>query len=90
MAKTEITAVQIQMAASAGVEILQIEDLSVPLKIAKSGLLGVLEGMLTALAKGEVVLANPEPVENIVEGAGEPPIAPVESEEAEESPGGTD
>lgn len=81
MAKTEVTPVQVQMAAAAGVKLLQVDDLPVPLATAKSGALGVLEGILTALANGEVVLANPEPVENIGVGAGAPPIAPVETPE---------
>ena len=79
MAKQEVSAVQIQMAAAAGVKLLQQDDLLVPLAVAKSGALSVLEGMLDALAKGEVVLANPEPVENITAGPGAPPIAPVET-----------
>lgn len=84
MAKQEISAVQIQMAAAAGVELLKVEDLPVPLKVAKSGALGVLEGMLGALASGEVVLANPEPAENITAGPEVPPIAPVETPPVEE------
>ena len=91
MAKQEVTAQQVQIAAAAGVELLQVEDLPVPLGVAKSGALGVLEGMLTALANGEVILANPNPPEIMGAGAGEPPIAPVETPEGEEtSPGGTD
>ena len=82
MAKQEISAVQIQMAAAAGVELLKVEDLPVPLKVAKSGALGILEGMLGALVSGEVVLANPEPAENITGGPEVPPIAPVETPEA--------
>ena len=58
MAKQEVTAVQIQMAAAAGVKLLQVDDLPVPLVVAKTGALGVLEGMLQALANGEVVLAQ--------------------------------
>lgn len=77
MAKQEVSAVQVQMAAAAGVTLLQVEDLPVPLKIAKSGALGILEGMLQALASGELVLAASQP-ENIGEGAPKPPIAPVE------------
>ncbi len=61
MAKQEVTAVQIQMAAAAGVKLLQVDDLPVPMSIAKSGALSVLEGMLQALAQGEVVL-GPAPV----------------------------
>jgi len=78
MAKQEVSAVQVQMAAAAGVTLLQVDDLPVPLKVAKSGALGVLEGMLQALAQGEVVLAAPPP-QNIGEGAPKPPIAPVET-----------
>ena len=78
MAKTEISPVQIQMAAAAGVKLLQQDDLLVPLSVAKSGALSILEGMLTALSNGEVVLANPPPQENIGEGGPVPPIAPVE------------
>ena len=59
MAKQEVTAVQVQMAAAAGVKLLQVDDLPVPLVVAKTGALGVLESMLQALASGEVVLAQP-------------------------------
>jgi hypothetical protein len=78
MAKQEVTAVQVQMAAAAGVTLLKVDDLPVPLKVAKSGALGVLEGMLQAIANGEVILAPP-PQENIGGGAPVPPIAPVET-----------
>jgi hypothetical protein len=78
MAKQEVTGVQVQMAAAAGVTLLQVDDLPVPLKVAKSGALGILEGMLQALAQGEVVLAPP-PQENIGGGGPKPPIAPVET-----------
>ncbi len=56
MAKQEVTAVQVQMAAAAGVKLLAVDDLPVPLSVAKSGALGILEGMLQAIANGEVVL----------------------------------
>ena len=59
MAKQEVTGVQVQMAASAGVKLLQVDDLPVPLVVAKSGALGILEGMLQALASGEVILTKP-------------------------------
>jgi hypothetical protein len=78
MAKQEVTAVQVQMAAAAGVTLLQVDDLAVPLKIAKSGALGVLEGMLQAIANGEVVL-GPPPQENIGGGGPKPAMAPVET-----------
>lgn len=79
MAKQEVTAAQVQMAAAAGVTLLQVDDLPVPLKIAKSGALGVLEGMLQALAQGEVILAAPQP-ENIGAGGPKPAMAPVETQ----------
>lgn len=78
MAKQEVSAVQIQMAAAAGVKMLQQDDLMVPLSVSKSGALGVLEGLLQALASGEVVLAQPQP-ENIGAGGPKPPMAPVET-----------
>lgn len=91
MAKQEVSAVQIQMAAAAGVKLLQVEDLPVPLSVAKSGALGVLEGMLQALANGEVILAAP-PQQNILPEGEAPPMAPVESanEEPVANAGGTD
>lgn len=60
MAKTEVTAVQVQMAAAAGVKLMQVDDLPVPMSVAKSGALGILEGILQALANGEVILAPPQ------------------------------
>lgn len=95
MAKTEVTSAQVQLAAQAGVELLKNEELPVPLKMAKSGILGVLEGLLQALASGEVMLMQlpPEmmqaqsadtPAEN-KEGNGSA-IAPVESGEGDEIP----
>jgi len=82
MAKQEITAVQVQMAAAAGAKLLQIDDLPIPLSVAKSGALGLLEGMLTALANGEVVLAQPTQAPELPEGLGtgapeDPPEDPV-------------
>ncbi len=78
MAKQEVTAAQIQMAAAAGVKLLQVDDLPVPLSVAKSGALGVLDGMLQAIANGEVVLGPPPP-QNIGGGAPKSPMAPVET-----------
>lgn len=78
MAKQEVSAVQVQMAAAAGVKMLQQDDLMVPLSVSKSGALGVLEGLLQALASGEVVLAQPQP-QNIGEGGPKPAMAPVET-----------
>ena len=83
MAKQEITAVQVQMAAAAGVKLLQVDDLPVPLAVAKSGALGILEGMLQAIANGEVVLSQPP--------AAEVPAAPPKNPEGdtpEDSPEG--
>ena len=57
----QVTPVQIQMAASAGVGLLAIKDLPVPMSIAKSGALSVLDGLLGAIARGELVVGpNPE------------------------------
>lgn len=72
MAQQEVSPVQIQMAAAAGQRLLQEKDLAVPLEIAKSGALGVLEGLLGAIARGELVVsAAPEQ-----EGDGEPTNPP--------------
>ena len=75
MPKQEVTPAQVALAAAAGVKLLQVEDLPVPLSIAKTGALGILESMLTALASGEVVLANPQ----APDGDGEP--AAIESDD---------
>jgi len=65
MTNMNVTPAQIQMAASAGVQLLQVDDLAVPLVISKSGALGMLEGLLGALARGELVcVPNPELAEN--------------------------
>ena len=90
MAKQEITPVQVQMAAAAGVKLLQQDDLMVPLSVAKSGALSILEGMLNALANGEVVLTNPPPPENIPQGAPGKPMAPVETPPQEDPPPAND
>ena len=95
MAKQEVTAVQVQMAAAAGVKLLQVDDLPVPMSIAKSGALSVLEGMLSALANGEVVLgpapppASPEVAAAVAE-AVKPPAAPAAAPAAENNGGGGD
>ena len=61
MTQQQVTPVQIQMAAAAGQRLLEHKDLPVPLEVAKTGALGVLEGLLGALARGElVVVPNPE------------------------------
>lgn len=61
MANMNVSPQQIQMAASAGVQLLQVDDLAVPLVIAKNGALQVLEGLLGAIARGELVVGpNPD------------------------------
>ena len=61
MANTNVTPQQVQMAASAGVQLLQVDDLAVPLSISKSGALGMLENLLGAIARGELIVSpNPE------------------------------
>jgi len=82
MAKQEITAIQVQMAAAAGVKLLQQDDLMVPLAVSKSGALGILEGMMQALANGELVLAQAPQTPELPEGLGtgdpkNPPEDPV-------------
>lgn len=81
MAKQEVTAIQVQMAAAAGVKLLQVDDLPVPMNIAKSGALSILEGILQALAQGEVVLgpappANPQVAAGVAEALKTPAAAP--------------
>ena len=61
MSQQQVSSVQVQMAASAGLQVLAIKDLPVPMEIAKSGSLSVLEGILGALARGELILAPPPP-----------------------------
>ena len=46
MANMNVTPAQIQMAAAAGVQLLQVDDLKVPLIISKGGALSILEGFL--------------------------------------------
>ncbi|KKN76744.1 hypothetical protein LCGC14_0367150 [marine sediment metagenome] len=61
MANMNVTPAQVQMAASAGVQLLQVDDLAVPLVISKSGALGMLENLLGAIARGELIVSpNPE------------------------------
>jgi len=73
MAKTEITVGQVQLAAQAGADLLKTDDLPVPMKIAKNGILGVLEGVLQALAAGEVILMHvPQEMKAPQTPAGEP------------------
>ncbi len=59
MPNMNVSPAQLQMAASVGVQLLAIDDLQVPLSLSKSGLLGVLEGMLGAIARGELILTEP-------------------------------
>ena len=60
MAQQEISPQQIAMACAAGQRLLQEKDLPVPLEIAKSGALGMLEGILGAIARGELVVQAAE------------------------------
>ncbi len=90
MAKQEVNAVQIQMAAAAGCRLLEIKDLPVPLEVAKSGALGVLEGMLQALANGEVVLTNAPDPNATVEVPAKPPLTPGLKEPAANNGEGSD
>ena len=61
MANMNVTPAQVQMAASSGVQLLQVDDLAVPLSISKNGALGMLENLLGAIARGELIVSpNPE------------------------------
>ena len=78
MANMNVTPQQVQMAASAGVQLLQVDDLAVPLVISKSGALGVLENLLGAIARGELIVSpNPELAAN------QPPPDPPDGEKKE-------
>lgn len=91
MAKQEVTAIQVQMAAAAGVKLLQVDDLPVPMSIAKSGALSVLEGMLNALAQGEVVLGPaPPPNQAVAAGVAEALKPSADTPAAENNGGGDD
>jgi hypothetical protein len=91
MAKQEVTGVQVQMAAAAGVKLLQIDDLPVPMTIAKSGALSILEGLLNALASGEVVLSPPPPASPEVAAAVSKAVkTPADTPAAENNGGGGD
>jgi hypothetical protein len=91
MAKQEVTGVQVQMAAAAGVKLLQIDDLPVPMSIAKSGALSILEGLLGALANGEVVLSPPPPASPEVAAAVSKAVkTPADTPAAENNGGGGD
>lgn len=58
---------QIQAAAAAGVELLSDKDLRVPLGVSMGGQLGILSGMLNAIAQGELVLMKPEPAPSMAD-----------------------
>lgn len=78
MAMQEISPVQIQMAAAAGNKLLGQDNLMVPLEIAKSGALSILEGLLGALARGELVVVAPENPEGTGEESPPPGLERIE------------
>lgn len=75
MPQMNVTPEQVAAAAAAGLELLGDKDLKVSVNIAMSGQLRILHSMLSALASGEVVLANKPPEV--------PPGPPVVAEEGE-------
>ena len=82
MANMNVTPQQVQMAASAGAQLLKIDDLPVPMVLAKSGALSVLEGLLGAIARGELIVSpNPELAEN------QPPPDPPDGKKESEGKG---
>jgi len=54
----QATPQQIRESAAAGVELLSNKDLPVPLGITLGGQLGILQAMLTAIAKGDLIVVN--------------------------------
>ena len=80
----DITQEQMKQAASAGVQLLNTQGaVNVPSPMAITGVMGVLNSMLTAIANGEVILLNvpKQKVETPPEGDGEkkPDLKPVET-----------
>lgn len=87
----DITQEQMKQAASAGVQLLQTPGaVNVPSPMAISGVMGVLNSMLTAIANGQVILLN-VPTEKVGEsetppggeGDKKPQLKPVEGKQAE-------
>ena len=63
---------QVAASAAAGVELLSLKDLNVPLGLAIGGQLSMLHSMLSAVASGELILVNaPPPGEQQPAGDGE-------------------
>lgn len=58
--QTVLTPQQVQMAASAGVELLDLKDLAVPMPLAM-GQLGILRTLLQAVVTGDLMFAPPAP-----------------------------
>jgi hypothetical protein len=71
--KVDITQEQMKQAATAGVQLLNTPGaVNVPSPMAISGVMGVLNSMLTAIANGEVILMNVAPMK-VPEGGGKTP-----------------
>jgi hypothetical protein len=69
----DITQEQMKQAATAGVQLLNTQGaVNVPSPMAITGVMGVLNSMLTAIANGEVVLMNVSPMK-VPEGDGKTP-----------------
>ena len=76
MPQMNATPQQIANAAAAGVELLSLKNLDVPLGLAIGGQLSMLHSMLSAVASGELVMVNAPPPEQKVPaggGDGDPP-----------------
>jgi len=58
---------QIQIAAAAGVELLSNKDLLVPMSLALSGHLGVLQALLGSIANGDLLVIQVPPQDKVVE-----------------------
>ncbi len=64
---------QIAAAAAAGVQLLSLKDLNVPLGLAIGGQLSMLHSMLSAVAAGELVMVNAPTPAKQPDGEGDPP-----------------
>lgn len=79
---------QIAAAAAAGVQLLSLKELNVPLGLAIGGQLSMLHSMLSAVASGELVMVNaPTPAQQ-PDGDGDPPgVARIEGVKPKEGEG---
>lgn len=92
MPQMNATPQQIANAAAAGVELLSLKTLDVPLGLAIGGQLSMLHSMLSAVASGELVMVNAPPPEQqkvpAGDGDGDPPgLSRIEGGKSQENDG---